>query len=30
MSTPVTGITDEVNRCYQPTSGYEKYENGGE
>ena len=29
MSTPVTGITDEVNRCYQP-SGYEKYENGGE
>ena len=29
MSTPVTGITDEVNRCYQP-SVVEKYEEGGE
>jgi hypothetical protein len=25
----VTEITDEVNRCYQPTVG-EKYEEGGE
>ena len=25
----LTEITNEVNRCYQP-SGYEKYENGGE
>ena len=27
--TPVTGITDEVNRCYQPSVD-EKYEEGGE
>ena len=27
--TPITGITDEVNRCYQPSVD-EKYEEGGE
>ena len=29
LITPVTGITDEVNRCYQPSVD-EKYEEGGE
>ena len=32
MSTPVTGITDEVNRCYQPSvdEKWALYEEGGE